>query len=146
MSGNAIRNVYLLDFIYVPKFPRAKERALTRGGSLSVLSRDRRNERDVHMRRLFVHVNDRRHHELLPADLVHDKSVGVAKEISRSFLSELVEELFVRSNHELAENGALLLAREPQIAFQVMFVSDTVELFLVAVLPRLFQVIIQASA
>ena len=68
-------------------------------------------------RRFLVHVDDRRHHKLIPADLVRDKSVGIAEEVPRSFLAQPVEELLVQSNHDLAEDSALFLARQPQITF-----------------------------
>ena len=114
--------------------------------ALSVLARDRRDKRDVHMRRFLVHVDDCRHHELLPADLVNDKAVGIAEEIPRSFLAQPVEELFVRRNNELAKNGALLFAREPQVSFEPVLIAYSVELLLVTRGGWLFQMIIQAGA
>ena len=74
-----------------------------------------------------------------------DKAVGVPKEIPRSFLAQPVEERLVRRYHELAQNGALLLARQPQVAFEPILVAYAIELLLITCGGRLFQMIIQAG-
>ena len=109
--------------------------------SFFILAANDRNKGTVHMWRFLIHMNRGRYNVLLSADFHADKPICVLEELSCPICADTVKEIGIRCNQELAENCALLLPVQPEIALQMLLFPYHIESIQITA-GRFFQVII----